>query len=59
MNWGRLPTTVRILRRRTHDVAAHPELLRLEPQREAHELRQVQHGHLQLAPDHALGERLL
>src|SRR5919202_5978378 len=46
-------------RRRLHDVALQPELLWLQPQGEPDELRQMQDGHLQLAPDDALGQRLL
>src|SRR3954449_12040919 len=46
-------------RGRLDDVALHPELLRLETEREAEELRQVQDRHVELAADGALGERLL
>ena len=37
----------------------HPELLGLESEREADELRQVQHRHVQRAADDLLGQRLL
>jgi len=40
-------------------VAGEPELLGVEPERQPDELRQVQHGHVQLAPDHAFGDGLL
>ena len=33
----------------------HAQLLRRQAERQADELRQVQHGHLELAPDEALG----
>src|SRR4051794_8711350 len=41
------------------DVALHPELLGLEPEGEAEELRQVEDRHVELTADGALGERLL
>src|SRR3954447_17593469 len=37
-----------------HRVAVHSELLRLEPEREADELREVQHGHAKVALHEAL-----
>ncbi len=77
MNWGRLPTTVRmrtdaayaaapttdtdqsITEVGLHHVAREPELLGLQAERQAHELGQMEHRHVQLAPDHFLGQRLL
>ena len=41
------------------DVLVHPQLLRLEPEGESDELRQVEHRHPQLAPGQPLGARLL
>src|SRR5919198_3490694 len=41
------------------DVPRHAELLWVEPEGEADELGQVEHGEAELAPDHALGQRLL
>ena len=46
-------------RGRTHHVAVHAELLRLEAERQADELGQVQDRHLELAAHDPLGERLL
>ena len=46
-------------RRGPDHVAAHPELLGLEAEREADELGEVQDGHLQLAADDAFGGGLL
>ena len=40
--------------RRPDDVLGHPELLRVEPEREADELREVEHRHPEVAPDDLL-----
>ena len=46
-------------RRGLDDVLVEPELLRLQPEREADQLRQVQHRHAERAADDLLGQRLL